>query len=232
MRVLDYEKQRVLVLAPHADDEIIGCGGVIQRYLKNGSAVRVAIASFVQGPYHKYYTEKNQYETYDGTTRLNELEESHRILGIKNYRFLYTDNDEVQYHSKLDTVPRIELVSKLEKEILEFKPTVIYIPSVTKHQDHTSLHEAALTATRPYFWNGSVLVYETDGELSFQPNLFVRMNRDEIRKKQNALKAYKTQVGSKRHPISPQALMVKAKFRGQTIYSNYAEAFQVIRIHG
>ncbi|RST76326.1 hypothetical protein D4T97_006015 [Siminovitchia acidinfaciens] len=232
MRVMDYKNQKVLILAPHADDEIIGCGGVIQKYLKNGSAVRVVIASFVKGAYQKYKTEKGQYEIYDGMTRLKELEESHRIIGIKNYHFLYTDEDQVQYHSKLDTLPRVELVSKLEKEIQEFKPTVIYIPSITKHQDHTALHEAALTATRPYFWNGSVLVYETDGELSFHPNLFVQINRDEINKKQEALKAYKTQVGSKRHPISSQSLFTKARFRGQSVYCNFAEAFQVIRIHG
>ncbi|HET7579656.1 MAG TPA: PIG-L family deacetylase [Bacillales bacterium] len=222
----------MLILAPHADDEIIGCGGVIQKYLKNGSAVRVVIASFVHGAYQKYQSEKGQYQIYDGTTRLKELEQSYQVIGIENYHFLYTDKDQVQYHSRLDTIPRIELASKLENEIQEFKPTVIYIPSITKHQDHTALHEAALTATRPYFWRGSVLVYETDGELSFQPNVFVPINRYEIDKKQDALKVYKTQVGSKRHPISPQALLTKAMFRGQSIYSDFAEAFQVIRIHG
>lgn len=232
MRALQYHKQKVLVIAPHADDEIIGCGGVIQKFLKSGSEVRVLIASFVNGSYHKFQSEKKEYKTYDGQTRFKELEESHRIIGLKDYSFLYTDEDEVNYHSRMDTIPRIELASKLEKEILQFKPTIIFIPSVTKHQDHTAIHEAALTATRPYFWNGTVLVYETDGEFSFQPNLFVPINRRELQRKQEALKAYKTQVGSKRHPISPQALLAKARFRGQSIYRNFAEAFQVTRFHG
>lgn len=229
MRAFKYKKQRVLVIAPHADDEIIGCGGVIQKFLASGSEVRVLIASFVKCAYHKYETEKKRYKTYDGSTRFKELEESHRIIGIMDYRFLYTDEDEVKYHSRMDTVPRIELASKLENEIQEFKPTIIFIPSITKHQDHTALHEAALTATRPYFWNGTVLVYETDGEFSFQPNLFVPINRNELKKKQEALRVYKTQLGSKRHPVNPQALLFKARFRGQSIYRNFAEAFQVIR---
>ena len=232
MRALQYKEQKVLVIAPHADDEIIGCGGVIQKYLNNGSEVRVLIASFVYGAYHKYDTEKKQYRLYDGSNRFKELEESYRIIGIKDYSFLYKDEDDVNYHSKLDTVPRIELASKLEKEIQAFKPTVIFIPSITKHQDHTAIHEAALTATRPYFWNGTVLVYETDGEFSFQPNLFVPLSRNELKRKQEALKAYKTQLGSKRHPISPQALLAKASFRGLSIYKDFAEAFQVIRFLG
>jgi LmbE family N-acetylglucosaminyl deacetylase len=219
-------------MAPHADDEIIGCGGVIQKYLKNGSDVRVVIASFVNGAYHKYDTEKKSYKTYEGRARLKELEESHRILGIKDFRVLYLDEEEVAYHSRLDTVPRIELASKLENEIQDFKPTIIFIPSQTKHQDHTAMHEAALTATRPYFWNGTVLVYETDGEFSFQPNLYVPMNRNELKTKKEALKSYKTQLGSKRHPISPQAIEAKARFRGLSIYGDYAEAFQVLRFLG
>jgi N-acetylglucosamine malate deacetylase 1 len=232
VNVLQYKRQKVLVIAPHADDEIIGCGGVIQKYLKSGSEVRVLIASFVNGSYHKYETEKKQYKVYEGSARFKELEESHRIIGIKDYSLLYTDEDEVKYHSRMDTVPRIELATKLENEIQKFKPTIIFIPSITKHQDHTALHEAALTATRPYFWNGTILVYETDGEFSFQPNLFVPISRNQLKRKQEALSAYKTQVGSKRHPVSPQALMSKARFRGQSIYRNFAEAFQVMRILG
>lgn len=229
---VQYDRQRILILAPHADDEIIGCGGVIQKYLKNQSDVRVVIASFVYGTYHKYYMENNNYKNYDGIDRLKELEQSYKIIGIEDYDFLYTDKEQVRYHSKLDTIPRIELVSKIEDEIQTFKPTVIYIPSMTKHQDHTALHEAALTATRPYYWNGSVIVYETDGEISFHPNLFVPISTEEANKKAKALEEFKTQVGPNGHPTNPEFLLTKAKYRGQSIYSDYAEAFQVLRIHG
>lgn len=231
MKTIQYEKQRVLILAPHADDEIIGCGGVIQKYLKGGSRVRIVIASFAKGECHKYNKETNEYVIYDGNVRLEELKRSHDILGIQNLCFLYTDNTGL-YHSRLDTVPRVELVSKIEDQVKNFNPTVIYIPSKTKHQDHTALHEAALTATRPYFWNGSVIVYETDGEFSFHPHLFIPISSEEAEKKAKALSVYKTQLGSERHPINPEAMLTKAKFRGQSIYSDYAEAFQVIRLHG
>jgi N-acetylglucosamine malate deacetylase 1 len=232
MEGIQYRNQKVLILAPHADDEIIGCGGVIQKYLKNQSAVRIVIASFVYGTYQKYYKENNQYKNYDGRVRLKELEQAYKIIGIDDYNFLYKETGQILYHSKLDTIPRLELVEKIEKEIEIFKPTVIYIPSETKHQDHTALHKAALTATRPYFWNGSVIVYETDGEYSFQPNLYVPLSTEEVKKKAEALNAYCTQIGPENHPTNPKFLLTKANYRGQTIYSNYSEAFQIIRMHG
>ncbi|MGV3487694.1 MAG: PIG-L deacetylase family protein [Tuberibacillus sp.] len=227
-----YENQRVLILAPHADDEIIGCGGIIQKFLHAGSSVRVVIASFVKGHYHKFYKDKNQYELYDGKDRLEELKNSHQVIGITDSKVWYMEDENIQYHSQLDAIPKIELVSKIENEITTFQPTIIFIPSETKHQDHTALHEAALAATRPYFWNGSVVVYETDGELSFNPNFFVRLTREEANIKAESLKAYKTQVGTNRHPVNPESLLTYARFRGQYIYSHFAEAFEIKRFRG
>lgn len=229
--MLPYNNQRVMIMAPHADDEIIGCGGVIQKYLKSGSDVLVVIASFVYGDYQKFHKEKKQYQTYDGMVRLKELEQSHQIIGIQDYRVLYKDTMPAQYHSKLDTIPKIELVSKIEKEIQLFDPTIIYLPSQTKHQDHTALHDAVITAARPYFWNGSLIVYETDGEFSFHPNLFVSLTCEETNKKAEALRAFSTQTGPKRHPTNPEFLIVKARLRGQSIYSYHAEAFEVLRLY-
>jgi N-acetylglucosamine malate deacetylase 1 len=229
---IQYENQRVLILAPHADDEVIGCGGVIQKYLENQSAVRVVIATFVLGTYQKFYKEKKSYENYSGMVRLKEMEKAYKILGVDNYDIMYVDSEGKDYHSKLDTLPRVDLVSKIEKEIDAFKPTVIFIPSKTKHQDHTAFHEAALTAIRPYYWNGSVFVYETDGEISFDPNMFVPLTQEQAEKKAKALAAYGTQVGGSNHPTNPQFLLTKAIFRGQSVYSDYAEAFQIIRLHG
>lgn len=227
-----FSQQRVLILAPHADDEVIGCGGVIQKFLKENSAVRVVIATFVKGRYHKFYKEKNRYEVYDGKQRLEELKRSHAILGVTDCRLLYTDEETVRYHSRLDAIPKIELITKLEAEISDFQPTVVFIPSKTKHQDHTALHEAALSATRPYFWNGSVIVYETDGELTFYPNFFVSLTEEEMRIKAKSLEAYQTQIGSTLHPVNPETLIIKAKYRGQYIYSPYAEAFEIKRLCG
>ncbi len=233
MQSLSYENQRVLILAPHADDETIGCGGVIQKYLKHQSPVRVVVASFVMGSYMKYKTEDGQYKPYSGTERLQEVHQALKILGVSDFHFLFIDDqDPIQYHSQLDSIPKITIVNKIEEHIQDFKPTILFIPSITKHQDHLILHESGITASRPYFWSGSVIVYETDGELSFTPNLFVPLSKEELVKKNEALEAYKTQIGSDRHPVHTHMQTVKAEYRGQYIYQYFAEAFQIIRLHG
>ncbi len=233
MQSWDYQGQRVLILAPHADDETIGCGGVIQKYLKFNSPVRIVVASFVTNVYQKYKSEAQRYENYSGKKRMNELKQAFGILGITDYHIMFLDDaTQTRYHSKLDSIPRYDLVQIIESQIQAFGPTIIYIPSLTKHQDHEYLHNAALTATRPYFWNGSVIVYETDGEFAFHPNLFVPLTEDEAMKKAEALSAYVTQVGTELHPVHPNFLLTKAKFRGQSIYTEYAEAFQILRLHG
>lgn len=232
LTLLNFSDQRVLILAPHADDETIGCGGVIQKYLRGNSVVKVVIASFVTGESDKYLFEKGKYDPYSGNKRLTEVKEAMQTLGVTDYDFFYLDQTQPNlYHSRLDTIPRHELVSKIEHHLQDFHPTVLFIPSITKHQDHEALHQAAVTATRPYFWNKSIFIYETDGELSFQPNLFVELNAEEMQRKADALACFTTQVGSVGHPTNPQFLLVKAQFRGQNIYARYAEAFQILRLH-
>ena len=233
MDILRYDQQRVLILAPHADDETIGCGGVIQKYIQCASPVRVLIASFVMSDYRKYRKETGHYQTYSGNERLRELQRAMDVLGVNDVQFMYLDKSaKTKYHSKLDAIPRVDLVTKIENHIAEFQPTVVYIPSLTKHQDHETLHYAALGAARPYFWNGSVLVYETDGELTFEPNLFIPLLKEEVQKKMEALNAFQTQVGSNLHPVHPDTMETKARFRGQRVYVEFAEAFQILRMRG
>jgi LmbE family N-acetylglucosaminyl deacetylase len=233
MNVFLCSDQRVLVLAPHADDETLGCAGVIQKYVAEGSPVRIVIASLTLSESKRFSKEDSGYGMYSGMKRISELKEAMRLLSVTDYHILYPDHSSKQlYDSKLDRIPRAEMVANIERHIEEFHPTVVYIPSITKHQDHEALHQAAIAATRPYFWNGTVLVYETDGELSFQPNLYISLTEEEMIHKMKILEAYQTQIGSKRHPVHPESLLSKAKFRGNQIYEEYAEAFQIIRMNG
>lgn len=233
MEGIAYDKQRVMILAPHADDETLGCGGVIQKYISHQSPVRVVIASLRIKRSKRYKKDLAAYASYQGNTRMEELKQAMTILGVSDYRILFMDeSDKPAYDSMLDMMPRAALVDQIEKQITDFDPTVIYIPSITKHQDHEALHQAAVAATRPYYWNGTVYVYETDGELAFRPQLYVPLSEDEMVRKMNALKAYQTQMENPRHPVHAQSLLHKAKFRGTHIYEDYAEAFEVIRLRG
>lgn len=233
MQGITYTNQRVLVLAPHADDETLGCGGVIRKYSQHQSAVRIVVASFTFNVSNRYAKEAGGYGAYHGETRYREFEHAMRLLGVSDYHILFPDHgSKPRFDGRLDTIPRSILVDRIERHIDEFNPTVLFIPSVTKHQDHEALHRAALAAIRPYYWNGSVYVYETDGELSFEPQLYIPLSDDEMRHKIEVLQAYQTQLGSERHPVNPENLLSRAKFRGSQLYMDYAEAFQVLRIRG
>ncbi|MCD9024750.1 PIG-L deacetylase family protein [Cohnella silvisoli] len=228
-----YSNQCVLVLAPHADDETLGCGGVIQKYIHSGSKVRIVIASLSLSNSKRYKKESKSYSSYNGETRIEELKEAMHRLGVTDYHIMFPDQSGKEiYDGKLDRIPRVEIVAQIERHIQELEPEVIYIPSITKHQDHEALHQAAVAATRPYFWNGTLLIYETDGEISFQPNLFIPLTSEEMDNKIKALEAYQTQIETTRHPVHPESLLNKAKFRGNQVYEEFAEAFQVQRIHG
>ena len=143
MPAIHYSNQRVLVLAPHADDETLGCGGVIQKYIQSGSQVRIVIASFSLSDSKRYKKDANSYGSYSGKARIEELKEAMRILGVTDYQIMFLDQSGKQmYDSKLDRIPRVELVAQIERHIKEMTPSTIYIPSVTKHQDHEALHHA------------------------------------------------------------------------------------------
>jgi LmbE family N-acetylglucosaminyl deacetylase len=230
---MHYGKQRVLILAPHADDETLGCGGVIQKYIQHGSPVRIVIASFTLGHSKRYKKEAHGYGSYSGKNRFQELKDAMQLLGVTDYHIMFPDRETGQpYDSKLDRIARAEIVAHIERHTGEFQPTIMFIPSITKHQDHEALHQAAIAATRPYFWNGTVIVYETDGELAFQPNLYVPLTDAEMTRKMETLKAYQTQLGTTLHPVHPDSLYHKAKFRGNQVYEAFAEAFQIVRLHG
>lgn len=233
MQTLCYENQRVLVLAPHADDETLGCAGVIQKYVGAGSVVRVVIASFVKGTYRRFQKHQEVYTSYSGDERYQELAGAMSLLGVTDYTILYEDNDvDIQYHSLLDTRPRAELTAAIENQMQNFQPTVLFIPTRTKHQDHIAVHDACITAARPYFWQGSVIAYETDGETEFAPNLYVALTDKLMQTKLDAIRCYKTQLSAHPHPVSERTLCAKAQFRGQYIYASYAEAFQILRLYG
>ena len=233
MSLVRREGQRVLILAPHADDETLGCGGTIRAFVEAGSAVRVVIASFVTSACRRYRQDCRSYVAYSGEQRFEELERAMAILGVPEYHVLHLeDAPHPRFHGRLDALARVDLVSDIEHQMEDFQPTVVLAPSRTKHQDHVSLHDAAITATRPYFWSGSTLLYETDGELEFRPTLFTALTDEQMEVKLQALSAYQTQVGTGCHPVSERAVRARAVFRGLAVYAPYAEAFEVVRLNG
>ncbi|MHA1797329.1 MAG: PIG-L deacetylase family protein [Candidatus Helarchaeota archaeon] len=217
------DKNNILVIAPHPDDEVLGCGGTIALHSKKGDQIYLVIVT-------KGYTPDWSEEQIN--YRPTEVKKATKILGIKETFFL--DYPTV----KLDTFPQKELNDKLFEIISKRLPDTVYIPHAGDlNKDHRLIHEAALVATRPLSHKVKrILSYETLSETEwgrsikpFIPNVYVDISKTfEI--KIDAFKAYeKSELKQPPHPRSIEIIEALAKKRGSEITVKYAEAFHLIR---
>ena len=219
------ERSRVLVIAPHPDDEVLGCGGTIAKHVQGGDEVYLCI---VTKAYPPEWSETEIKERREEVLRVN------GILGIKKTYFL--DLPTV----KLDTVPRKELNDAISQVVNEVQPEVVYIPHRGDvNQDHRLVFEAAIVATRPKHGPRikRILAYETLSETewaapfagdAFVPNVYVDIS-DTLETKLKAMAAYQTELKEYPHPRSLEAISTQAKFRGSAVGVPAAEAFMLIR---
>lgn len=192
-----------LIIAPHADDEILGCGLLAQRADK----VHVVFMSKLT------------------TIRRREVEAvaksagfSWESLGIK---------DGYMYQSDIP-----EVCKKLEEVIDMWEPTIVAIPYKSLHQDHKFTHDVAFSALRNYKPSQfSVIKYEypeglMSGQDHFKPDVFLTGSRMEFDNKIDYLNLYESQVKDSR---DDEAILALATLRGHQCGSTYAEAYELVK---
>jgi len=214
---------KILIIAPHPDDEVLGCGGTILKHVKSGDEVYLCIVT-------KAYTPDWSEEFLK--ERPKEIEESNRILGIKKTYFLDFPD------AKLDTIPQKELQTAISKVVKEVNPEVVFLPHRgDAHKDHRLVFEAGLFICRPGF-NSSVkkiLSYEALSETEwgkdiqeFIPHVYEDIT-NEIQTKIEAMRAHKSELREYPHPRSLEIVEILAKKRGSEARLKFAESFMMIR---
>ena len=216
---------KVLIIAPHPDDEILGIGGTIAKRSNLGDEVCVCIITKGYKPlFSELFIEQGR----------KEAKEADRILGVKDTIFL--DFPAVM----LETVPRYELNQKISDVIQKVKPDDIYIPHRGDMQlDHQLVTDAAMVALRPKYSHvvKRIYVYETLSETGwnipnvqneFLPNAYVNISKF-LERKLDAMKIYKSQLNSFPETRSIEALEALARYRGAIMGMEAAEAFMLIR---
>ncbi len=142
----------ILIIAPHPDDEVLGCGGTIAKKIKEGHEVFVCIVTEGKPPmYSKQYV----------LDEYNEMENAHKILGVKRTITLGFPS------AFLDMTDSIELNKRMYDVVRKIKPDEMYIPHVGDiHKDHQIVANAAMVAARPKNGIGPrrILAYETISE--------------------------------------------------------------------
>lgn len=215
-------KNKILIIAPHPDDEVLGCGGTIAKYSEHGDDVYLCVVT-------KAYTPDWSEEFVEN--RPKEVKRVSEILGIKKTYFL--DFPTV----KLDTIPQKELNDALKNVINEVAPDIIYIPHRGDlNKDHRLVFESALVATRSAPSKiKKILSYEVlsgteYGRLikPFIPNVYEDISKT-FQKKLDAMKVYKSELKEFPHPRSLEAIEALAKIRGSEAGFKLAESFELVR---
>jgi len=230
--MMNFKEQRVLILAPHPDDEVLGCGGFINRFKREGAEVFVL---YMTVGTTKDFSKKGLSTQEE---RMKEIEKVAAFLRLDGYRIAFPGND---YHLKLDAVPQKDLINEIERgdnislEIL--KPTIVLIPSSFDYnQDHNAVCDAAIAATRPTppeykAFQPLVLTYElpygawTSLDAMPHPNFFVALQKEDLYAKGKALTLYQSQLKNAKGPLSVHGISVLANMRGFQSGMELAEAF-------
>lgn len=218
-------KNKILVVAAHPDDEILGAGGTMLKHIKNGDEVSILILG--DG-------ETSKDTNIDVEKRESQAKEVAQCLGVKN---IFTEK---LPDNQFDSIPLLEIAKKLEKVIKIVKPDTIY----THHAydlniDHRLTFQAVMTVCRPQpdFCVKKILTFEilssTEWQIKDQNNMFCPTEyvniSDFIDKKTEVLKIYKDELKKYPHPRSIEGIRILAQYRGMEVGFKYAEAFQLIR---
>jgi LmbE family N-acetylglucosaminyl deacetylase len=222
---------RVLVIAAHPDDEVLGCGGTILRHSKEGEEVYITILG--EGITSRYRQRELADKSLTHALRAN-CKKVAKCLGIKDLIF-YSLPD-----NRFDSVPLLDVIKIVEEVVERFQPNIIY----THHGgdlniDHAIVHRAVLTAVRPTVSPTvrDIFLFEVASSTEwafqqftpvFRPNVFVDISRNVVGKI-TAMALYESEERCFPHPRSAEALRSQARRWGAVAGLEYAEAFELVR---
>lgn len=210
---------RVLVVAAHPDNEVLGIGGIVLKHTKKGDRVRSVI--MCEGESFRYMKDVGQSEA---------TSEAAMILGIE-YTYFPRFPDQ-----KLDNYTLTEIITPLEEISREFKPDIIYCQSASDaNRDHKILFEAANIAFRPISeWVQDFYCFYTSSSTewgvprNFIPDTWVDIS-EELEDKIKAFEKYHSEVREYPHPRSSNSLRYQSYFWGNQCCMQAAEVLMTIR---
>lgn len=223
--------ERVLLIAPHADDDVLGCGGLLAVLQAQGVRPHVVFMA-VEGSFHHGHPHATTFPE-----RIAEIEAVSEFLGF-SWEILFPDAGKME---KLDQVPKRTLVDRFQDLYREYRPQLLLLPyHVDYDQDHRQTFETAFAAARPIaevfggWLTPMILAYE-QSKLSFawqdlpRPQVFVDISKY-IDIKCRAIELYRTQFRPPPHVRSLEAVRALARLRGAEIGTDFAEAYKVERL--
>jgi LmbE family N-acetylglucosaminyl deacetylase len=217
------KKNKVLVVAAHPDDELLGVAGTLCRHKEKGDDLSILILA---------NGEDSRDSGADAKKRLAQAGEAAKDLGATLYLENLPDN-------QFDSVPLLKIAKLVEVVVAEVKPDTVYTHYAHDlNIDHRLTCQAVLTACRPMpgcsvktifsFETLSATEWQIKDSRQFSPNYYVDITKN-LEEKKRLLKYYNDEMRSYPHPRSYEGIDILAKYRGLEVGLKAAEAFVVVR---
>jgi len=219
---------KTLIIAPHPDDELLGCGGTLLRRVAEGGTVAWLLMTAI--------TKEAGWVAEKIHQRAAEIELVREGLQVAPHH-LYALGFPT---AELDRIPMKILIGKISEVFADFQPDEVLLPYLGDvHSDHRVTFEAASACTKWFRYPSvkRVLAYETPSETDFgidprdtgfKPNVFVDIG-EQLERKIELMKIYASEMGEFPFPRSEKALRALAQLRGSQVGYEAAEAFMLLR---
>jgi LmbE family N-acetylglucosaminyl deacetylase len=198
------------VVAPHCDDETLGCGGLLAKYRDECGVIVL---------------------TAPDKVREKEFDRAREVLGYQHAVYLQQADGSLDHDMH-------GLVGMLDGVLSEWQPDELYLPFPSLHQDHIAAYESGMRAARLSMTEGhhftpSVYVYDVavyDAQLypsDLRWNVFEALDEDQIDRKVEALEAYSSQAVTGPHPVNSIKQMAHAIGAARQVA--WAEQYALVR---
>jgi len=206
---------KILVIAPHPDDEVLGMGGTIKKLSKKNKIILCVVSEGATAQ----YKDKKMIKV-----RRDSCKKTAKILGISQTIFL-------DYPDMRLNLSHLDINKKLEEIVEKYRPEIVYTaPKNDLNLDHQMVFNSTLVACRPKSGVKQILCYEIQGntKVPFVPNVFENIEK-EFSYKIKGFKMYKSEIEEFPNPRSIIAIENLAIMRGIESGFKKAEAFELIK---
>lgn len=222
--------KKILIVAAHPDDEVLGCFGTVARLIKEGYEAYTLIlgeGKTSRDAQRVVEDKKSELETLN-----EEIHRANATIGIKRtIVHNFADN-------RFDSVDLLDIVKVITKVKDEIKPEIIFTHFKNDlNIDHQITYNAVITATRPMENESVKEIYafevlsstEWNYPLSFSPDVFFDIS-ETLELKLQAMQEYGSELCQFPHPRSLEGIELSAKYNGMRVGKKYVEAFESVRV--
>jgi LmbE family N-acetylglucosaminyl deacetylase len=218
--------KNVMVVAPHPDDETLGCGGTLKKHKASGDNIHWLIVTGID--------EEAGFSTERISARSQEIKTVSAMYGFDSLVNLNLPT------TKLDILPMQQLIEMIGDTILKIRPEILYVPFPGDiHTDHKVVFQAVAACSKWFRFESikRILAYETLSETdfaispdinAFTPNVFVDIS-EFLQEKLQIMQTYKSEMGLFPFPRSEEAIVALSQIRGAAVGCEAAEAFMLLK---